>query len=412
MTVHTWSKTANSNASADSTINIPEGMSPGTVNDGMRAMMAAIAKWRDDQAGNLVTAGTADILTLTTNQGFTSLSDGLSVTARMNVTANADATLNVDGLGSKQILLDAAPTDIDANRVLANRIYKFTYDSTADGWLVAAALINEDQFSGVSSQAGAPATTPSKVGDINVDTTNDDAYVATGTASSADWDRIITAVTGVEIAAAQTLTNKTLTAPAIDVGSDATGDIYYRTDGGLFQRLALGSTDQILKVSGGLPSWANESTFRLATEVSASGKSVDFTGIPSGVNVIYAMAVDISISGNDDPILRIGDSGGFETTGYQSFANRFDTSPNGDATTIGFLMVNDTTAANNYTIHMTLTRFSGNKWVCAVSGYDKSGRSIIGCGDKELSGELTRLRFTSLTAAFDFDNGSFNISYM
>ena len=41
----------------------------------------------------------------------------------------------------------------------------------------------------ISSGAGAPASTPSKVGDIYIDTTNDDAYVAVGTASSGDWEK-------------------------------------------------------------------------------------------------------------------------------------------------------------------------------------------------------------------------------
>ena len=40
----------------------------------------------------------------------------------------------------------------------------------------------------ISSGAGTPSSTPSKVGDIYIDTTNDNAYIATGTASSADWE--------------------------------------------------------------------------------------------------------------------------------------------------------------------------------------------------------------------------------
>jgi len=55
---------------------------------------------------------------------------------------------------------------------------------------------------------------------------------------------------------AQTLTNKTLTSPIVNVASDATGDIYYRTAGGAFARLAVGSTDEVLTVASGLPSWA------------------------------------------------------------------------------------------------------------------------------------------------------------
>ena len=41
----------------------------------------------------------------------------------------------------------------------------------------------------ISSGAGTPSSTPSKVGDIYIDTTSDDAYIAVGTASSSDWEK-------------------------------------------------------------------------------------------------------------------------------------------------------------------------------------------------------------------------------
>lgn len=42
-----------------------------------------------------------------------------------------------------------------------------------------------------------------------------------------------------------------------DLGSDATGDIFYRDSGGSFTRLGIGSANQILTVSSGLPSWSS-----------------------------------------------------------------------------------------------------------------------------------------------------------
>lgn len=56
----------------------------------------------------------------------------------------------------------------------------------------------------------------------------------------------------------QTLPNKTLTSPIINVGSDATGDIYTR-NAGVFTRVAIGSTGNVLTVSGGLPIWSSPS---------------------------------------------------------------------------------------------------------------------------------------------------------
>lgn len=52
-----------------------------------------------------------------------------------------------------------------------------------------------------------------------------------------------------------TLTNKTLTSPVINVASDATGDIYYRNASGAFTRLPIGTSGYLLTVSSGLPAW-------------------------------------------------------------------------------------------------------------------------------------------------------------
>lgn len=42
----------------------------------------------------------------------------------------------------------------------------------------------------VSSGTGAPGTTPSKIGDIYVDTAVPKVYVSTGTASASDWTAV------------------------------------------------------------------------------------------------------------------------------------------------------------------------------------------------------------------------------
>ncbi len=51
-------------------------------------------------------------------------------------------------------------------------------------------------------------------------------------------------------------TGNTLGGVTMGLGSDATGDLYYRNSGGLFTRLPIGSSSQVLTVAGGLPSWA------------------------------------------------------------------------------------------------------------------------------------------------------------
>lgn len=47
----------------------------------------------------------------------------------------------------------------------------------------------------------------------------------------------------------------------VNLGSDATGDIYYRNSGGLFTRLPVGSNTQLLTLVGGLPAWQAAAAF-------------------------------------------------------------------------------------------------------------------------------------------------------
>src|SRR3954471_6719800 len=70
MSLWKWSQSAASNATADASCPFPEGMAPSAVNDGVRGVMAAVAKYRDDIGGTLTTAGTATAYTLFSNQGF------------------------------------------------------------------------------------------------------------------------------------------------------------------------------------------------------------------------------------------------------------------------------------------------------------------------------------------------------
>jgi len=75
---------------------------------------------------------------------------------------------------------------------------------------------------------------------------------------------------GTETLTNKTLTTPTITSPALTVGSDATGDIYYRGSGG-FTRLAKGTDNQILRLASGLPSWDDET---VNTDASTTAKGV------------------------------------------------------------------------------------------------------------------------------------------
>jgi hypothetical protein len=130
-----WSQTAANNATADTNVNWAEGQAPSSVNDSGRGMMASLAKWRDDNAGSLVTAGTSTAYTLTTNQVFASLSamTGQSLQVKFNAANGASPTLNVDGLGAKNIVI-AGTTACPTGAIAVNTVVSLVYDGTS--WVI------------------------------------------------------------------------------------------------------------------------------------------------------------------------------------------------------------------------------------------------------------------------------------
>lgn len=135
--VYTWSKTASSNATADTSVNYAEGQAPSSLNDSCRALMASVAKWRDDNTGSLATGGTSTAYTATTNQSFSTLAamSGQSLRLTMSATNGAAPTLNVDGLGAKAIVT-ANGTAVDTGVLVSGRVYGFVYDNANSIWIV------------------------------------------------------------------------------------------------------------------------------------------------------------------------------------------------------------------------------------------------------------------------------------
>jgi hypothetical protein len=131
--LQSWSKTASSNASADSSVNWAEGMAPSAINNSARAEMASAAMWRDDNAGMITTGGTSTAFTATSNQTLT-LADGVSITLQMSATSGATPTLNVDSTGAKPIQ-SLSGTAIPTGALRQGGLYQFTYRSSPDAWI-------------------------------------------------------------------------------------------------------------------------------------------------------------------------------------------------------------------------------------------------------------------------------------
>lgn len=120
-------------------------------------------------------------------------------------------------------------------------------------------------FSGTSSGTNTGDQTITLTGDVTGSGTG--SFVATIGAAKVTNAMLAGSIAssklvGTDIATVGTVTAGTLSTGAViggvtmTLGSDATGDIYYRNSGGVLTRLAIGTNGQTLTVAGGLPSWA------------------------------------------------------------------------------------------------------------------------------------------------------------
>lgn len=127
-----WSTTPANNATADPTINWAEGMSPSSVNDSARSMMAALAAWRNDISRAGTTGGTSSAYTLSTSEGVGSPVDGQMIALVAHTTNANGATLATDG--GSAIPIYANGVTIPAGTMLASTPYRLVYNSSGARW--------------------------------------------------------------------------------------------------------------------------------------------------------------------------------------------------------------------------------------------------------------------------------------
>jgi hypothetical protein len=150
----------------------------------------------------------------------------------------------------------------------------------------------------------------------------------------------------------------------------------------------------------------------LATAVTASGTSVDFTSIPSWVRRITVMFSGVSTNGTSNPLIQIGDAGGIENTSYvaQSTVAQNISSSVGAAYTSGFGIMSGL-ASNSIHGVFVINLFSGNTWVFSGTHTIGAATAANGAsnGTKTLSDTLTQVRITTVNGTDQFDAGMINI---
>ena len=144
--------------------------------------------------------------------------------------------------------------------------------------------------------------------------------------------------------------------------------------------------------------------------------AVDFTSIPSWANRITALFSGVSTNGTSVPIVQLGDSGGFETSGYTgsvSIGSQTSAWTVVATPAAGFGITTTTAAGSAYTGKLILDRINGNEWIASGEWAQTTATITTNLlqGAKTLSATLTQVRLTTSGGSDQFDAGTFNVSY-
>ncbi len=184
-----------------------------------------------------------------------------------------------------------------------------------------------------------------------------------------------------------------------------------------------GTADQTLSTNGtGTIAWVDRSRLVVeATKATTSGTSIDFTSIPSWVKRITLSMAGVSTNGTSLLVVRLGDSGGFETSGYLGTATFVSgaaapVAPGIIAHSSGFNLIGGAASAGSVDIYgavtFSLLESSTNTWAC--SGTLSRTAELISMfvsGTKSLSATLDRIQIASVGGTDTFDAGKANIIY-
>jgi hypothetical protein len=176
------------------------------------------------------------------------------------------------------------------------------------------------------------------------------------------------------------------------------------------QAVAPGTSGNVLTSNGTTWTSATPATAitRETEKATTSGTSVEWTSLPSTITKITVVFNDMG-AGTDAPIVQLGDSGGYKTTGYVGVGANIDPDPSRLSVTTG-LATCQSNNGEHIIGNMVISNVSGDTWISSFNGLEGTTDTILGNSRITLSGTLDRLKVTTISGT-TLDNGSVNIIY-
>lgn len=143
-------------------------------------------------------------------------------------------------------------------------------------------------------------------------------------------------------------------------------------------------------------------------QTTTSGTSFTFL-VPTTASTILITGLDVSLSGTDNILVRLGTGGAAVTTGYTSYS-RAGSSAN--VTSSAGMILSMGAAPRFFSGHALLQKHTGNTWTGRHDGAIEATGSdyVTGFGSIALAGAIDRVVITR-TGTDTFDAGSINVHY-
>ncbi len=317
--------------------------------------------------------GSANAQTLTPSPAITAYAAGQTFRFKAGYSNAGATTLAISGLAT--IALQANGAACVGGEVVANQFYEITLDTTSTAQLL---RIGTAAGAGSITASGYSMTTARLLGRT--------------TASTG-------AIEEISVAASLTLNAGSLS------GTAAT-----TTQAGVAELLTQAEYDAATDTTR-VPT-ANLNRIALKTAVpTTSGTAWGFTGVPAGSQRLALMFNGWSTNGTSAPLIQLGDSGGYENSGYLGAGSIITTAVSTTNFTTGFGTTTGVEVTLHGTVYLERENTSSNTWECSGTLYDSAAaRSYTIGGKKSLSGELDRIQLTTVGGTDAGDAGEIALS--